>query len=66
MKVWLNWQQYYDFCKQAVKNDGRVIIEAPGFSRTEIMMDVEYAKRVCAEVERIADAFNAIGSCTVL
>lgn len=61
MKVWLNWQQYHDFCKQAAENNGHVIIEAPGFSPAEIRMNVEYAKEVCAEIERIADAVNAVG-----
>ena len=62
MKTWLSWQQYYDFCKQAAENDGRVIIEAPGFSPAEIRMNVEYAKKVCAEIERIADAINRAGN----
>lgn len=52
MKVWLSWQQYYDFCKQAAENDGRVIIEAPGFSPAEIVMNVEYARKVYEEFER--------------
>ena len=60
MKVWLDWQQYYDFCKQAAENDGRVIIEAPGFSPAEIVMSVEYAKKVCKKIERIVDKFNQI------
>ena len=62
MKVWLSWQQYYDFCKQAAENDGRVIIEAPGFSPAEIRMNVEYAKEVCAEYDRIINEFNQIGN----
>lgn len=61
MKVWLSWQQYYDFCKQAAEGDGRVIIEAPGLSPAEIRMNVEYARKACAEIERIVDAFNQIG-----
>lgn len=60
MKVWLNWQQYYDFCKQAAENDGRVIIEAPGFSPAEIMMNVEYAKKVSSEIDQINDTLNRI------
>ena len=60
MKVWISWQQYYDFCKQAAENDGRVIIEAPGFSPAEIRMNAEYARKVCNKIERIADAFNQI------
>ena len=58
MVTFVSWQQYYDFCKQAAENDGRIIIDAPGFSIAEIRMDVEHAREVCAEVERIADAFN--------
>lgn len=55
MKVWLSWQQYYDFCKQAAENDGRVIIEAPGFSPAEIVMNAEYAKKECARFEYLID-----------
>lgn len=60
MKTFLSWQQYYDFCKQAAKNDGRVIVEAPGFSPTVIMMDVEYAKKEYARLERVVEAFYKI------
>lgn len=59
MVTFINSEQYYGFCEQAAKNDGRIIIDAPGFSRTEIRMDVEYAKGICAEVERIA-AMNGL------
>lgn len=60
MKVWLSWQQYYDFCKQAAENDGRVIIEAPGFSPAEIVMNAEYAKKVSSEIDQINDTLNRI------
>lgn len=59
MVTFINSEQYYGFCEQAAKNDGRIIIDAPGFSRTEIRMNVEYAKEVWAEIERIT-AMNGL------
>lgn len=60
MVTFINREQYYGFCEQAAKNDGRIIIDAPGFSRTEIRMDVEYAKKVSSEIDQINDTLNRI------
>ena len=60
MAVWVSWQQYYEFCKQAAENDGRIIIEARGSDPIEIRMDVELAKKEYAEYERMIDEFNRI------
>lgn len=62
MATWVSWQQYHDFCRQAAENDGRVIIEARGSDPIEIRMDVELAKKECAEFDRIIDKFNQIGN----
>lgn len=50
--VYLDHEQCLMIFKQASENNGRVVIEAKGFSPFEIAMDPVHAKKVWDELEK--------------
>lgn len=50
--VYLDHEQCLMIFKQASENNGRVVIEAKGFSPFEITMEPEYVKKIWDELEK--------------
>lgn len=58
MAIHILTQECYELVKQAVENDGRVVVEAPGFSPFEISLDVEAIRSDYEDMARIRKRFD--------
>lgn len=58
MAVYISTQECYELVKQAVENDGRVVVEARGFSPFEISLDVEAIRCDYEDMTRIRKRFD--------
>lgn len=58
MAVYISTQECYELVKQAVENDGRVVVEAPRFSPFEISLDVEAVRSDYEDMARIRKRFD--------
>ena len=54
-KAWIDSTSYLNILEQAAMNNGRALIECRGGPPLEIQVDVEFAKREWAEIEKIMD-----------
>lgn len=58
MAVYISTQECYELVKQAVENDGRVVVEARGFSPFEISLDVAAIRCDYEDMTRIRKRFD--------
>lgn len=59
-KAWISVSTFYSIMEQAVKNNGRAVLDARGGPPFEIIVDPEFAKEWVEEKEKILDKFNKI------